>query len=124
MVLQPSTCHCNRHLECRQRRIFTVDIDLSVARNYSFAMTEANRSAAVELELKRLEKRIDELLRDHAAAQGRESCAARSARRRSRPRSTSLLHRNEQVRTRVEAMIGRLKVDGAQRMSEREAAAP
>jgi len=77
-------------------------------RNYSFAMTEAKSNGAVELELKRLEKRVDELLvtvqqikeENRALRQRQETLAAEK---------TSLLNRNEQVRTRVEAMIGRLK---------------
>ncbi len=71
-------------------------------------MIEATRGSGVELELKRLEKRLDELLatvhqlkdENRALRQRQESLALEK---------TSLLHRNEQVRTRVEAMIGRLK---------------
>jgi cell division protein ZapB len=71
-------------------------------------MIEATRTSGVELELKRLEKRFDELLatvqqlkdENRALRQRQESLALEK---------TSLLHRNEQVRTRVEAMIGRLK---------------
>jgi cell division protein ZapB len=78
------------------------------ARNYSFAMAEAKTNGVVELELKRLEKRVDELLatvqqikeENRALRQRQETLAAEK---------TSLLNRNEQVRTRVEAMIGRLK---------------
>ena len=78
------------------------------ARTYSFAMIEATRTSGVELELKRLEKRLEELLttvqqlkdENRALRQRQESLALEK---------TSLLHRNEQVRTRVEAMIGRLK---------------
>jgi cell division protein ZapB len=78
------------------------------ARNYSFAMAEAKSNGAVELELKRLEKRVDELLvtvqqikeENRALRQRQETLAAEK---------TSLLNRSEQVRTRVEAMIGRLK---------------
>jgi len=78
------------------------------ARNYSFAMAEAKTNGAVDLELKRLEKRVDELLatvqqikeENRALRQRQETLAAEK---------TSLLNRNEQVRTRVEAMIGRLK---------------
>jgi cell division protein ZapB len=78
------------------------------ARNYSFAMAEAKSNGAIDLELKRLEKRVDELLNtvqqikeeNRALRQRQETLAAEK---------TSLLNRNEQVRTRVEAMIGRLK---------------
>jgi cell division protein ZapB len=78
------------------------------ARNYSFAMAETKGNGAVELELKRLEKRVEELLatvhqikeENRALRQRQETLAAER---------TTLLSRNEQVRTRVEAMIGRLK---------------
>jgi cell division protein ZapB len=78
------------------------------AQNYSFHMAEISRSSAVDLELKRLEKRLDELLNtvgqlkeeNRALRQRQESLASEK---------TSLLHRNDQVRARVEAMIGRLK---------------
>ena len=78
------------------------------AQNYSFALAEAIRTGTVDLELKRLEKRVDELLNtieqlkeeNRALRQRQETLAAEK---------TSLLNSNEQVRTRVEAMIGRLK---------------
>ena len=62
----------------------------------------------LDLELVRLTKRVDELLvtveqlkeENRALRQRHESLATERA---------SLLHKNEQVRTRVEAMIGRLK---------------
>ncbi|MFI4913999.1 MAG: TIGR02449 family protein [Steroidobacterales bacterium] len=71
-------------------------------------MAEAIRGSTIELELKRLEKRIDELVatvlqlkdENRALRQRQDSLTAEK---------TSLLHRGEQVRTRVEAMIGRLK---------------
>ena len=64
--------------------------------------------AQLGLELARLEKRMDELLasmeqlkeENRALRQRHESLAGERA---------ALLNRNEQVRTRVEAMIGRLK---------------
>lgn len=77
-------------------------------RNYSFTMTEANRSSAVDLELKRLEKRVDELLATMTQLK-EENRALRARQETLASEKTSLLHRNEQVRTRVEAMIGRLK---------------
>ena len=71
-------------------------------------MTEATRSSAVDTELKRLEKRIDELLASmHQLKE--ENRALRARQETLASEKTSLLHRNEQVRTRVEAMIGRLK---------------
>lgn len=62
----------------------------------------------LDLELVRLEKRIEDLLsgmehlkeENRALRQRHESLAGERA---------TLLNRNEQVRTRVEAMIGRLK---------------
>ena len=71
-------------------------------------MTEATRSSAVELELKRLEKRIDDLLATMSQLK-EENRALRARQETLASEKTSLLHRNEQVRTRVEAMIGRLK---------------
>jgi cell division protein ZapB len=78
------------------------------ARNYSFAMAESNKASGADLELKRLEKRLDELVtavhrlksENRALRQRQESLAGER---------TSLLSRNEQVRARVEAMVGRLK---------------
>ena len=70
-------------------------------------MSETTRTQ-LDLELTRLTRRIDELLTmvEHLKEENRalkarhESLAGERA---------SLMHRNEQVRTRVEAMIGRLK---------------
>jgi cell division protein ZapB len=77
------------------------------ARQYSRAMSD-NAKTALELELKRLEKRIDELVatvtqlkdENRALRQRHESLSGERA---------TLLSKNEQVRARVEAMIGRLK---------------
>ena len=77
-------------------------------RVYSAAMTEGTARSALELELKRLEKRLEELMvtvmhlkEENRALKTRHDSltAERSA----------LLQKNEQVRARVEAMIGRLK---------------
>ncbi len=71
-------------------------------------MVEANRSSAVDLELKRLEKRVEELLA--TMQQLKEENRAQRARQDTHAaEKTGLLHRNEQARARVEAMIGRLK---------------
>lgn len=78
------------------------------ARNYSFRMTDSNRTAAVDVELRRLEKRVDELVatllrlkdENRALRQRQETLAAEK---------TTVMNRSEQVRARVEAMIGRLK---------------
>ena len=78
------------------------------AGNYSFHMPETKIPGAIDLELKRLERRVEDLLEtvnqlkeeNRALRQRQDTLAAEK---------TSLLSRNEQVRTRVEAMIGRLK---------------
>lgn len=70
-------------------------------------MNDTTRSE-LDLELKRLEKRIEELLT--ANRQLKEECQALRQRHDTLTNERAgLLHRNEQVRTRVEAMIGRLK---------------
>ncbi len=66
------------------------------------------KKTELDLELTRLDKRIDELLATVAPSEGRESCAAARQDTLAAERAT-LLHKNEQVRARVEAMIGRLK---------------
>jgi cell division protein ZapB len=71
-------------------------------------MNEANPKSAVELELKRLEKRLEDLIvtvsqikeENRALRQRQDTLTAERA---------NLLQKNEQVRARVEAMIGRLK---------------
>jgi cell division protein ZapB len=73
-----------------------------------FVMSDASKNN-FESELKRLEKTVDELV--EVVAQLREE--NRSLRQRQDSLSadrSSLLQKNEQVRTRVEAMIGRLKM--------------
>ena len=75
---------------------------------YIGAMNEANPKSAVELELKRLEKRLEDLIvtvsqikeENRALRQRQDTLTAERA---------NLLQKNEQVRARVEAMIGRLK---------------
>ena len=70
--------------------------------------SEANSKSAVELELKRLEKRLEDLIvtvshikeENRALRQRQDTLTAERA---------TLLQKNEQVRARVEAMIGRLK---------------
>ena len=71
-------------------------------------MSETSARSAVDAELKRLERRIDELV----ATIGQVKEENRALRQRqdtlSAERAT-LMQKNEQVRARVEAMIGRLK---------------
>ena len=71
-------------------------------------MPEANVKSAVDAELKRLEKRLEDLIltvnqikeENRALRQRQDTLTAERA---------GLLQKNEQVRARVEAMIGRLK---------------
>ena len=71
-------------------------------------MSEPSPRSAVDAELKRLERRIDELV----ATIGQVKEENRALRQRQETLMTeraNLLQKNEQVRGRVEAMIGRLK---------------
>ena len=71
-------------------------------------MNEPTAKSAVEIELRRLEKRLDELL----GALGQIKEENKALRQRQETLTTEragLLQKNEQVRARVEAMIGRLK---------------
>ncbi len=78
------------------------------ARHYSRASMSAAAPSVLEAELGRLAGRVDELLtaleqlreENRALRQRHESLASERA---------TLLQKNEQVRARVEAMIGRLK---------------
>jgi cell division protein ZapB len=71
-------------------------------------MAESQPKSAVEMELKRLEKRLEDLIgtvnqikeENRALRQRQDALTSERA---------SLLQKNEQVRARVEAMIGRLK---------------
>jgi cell division protein ZapB len=79
-----------------------------LARTHNAPMDEKATKSPVELELKRLERRLDELVtvvsqlkeENRALRQRQDTLAAERA---------SLLAKNEQVRARVEAMVGRLK---------------
>ena len=71
-------------------------------------MTDSTARSAVELELRKLERRLEELMATvHQLKEENRSLRTRqdslSAER------SALLQKNEQVRARVEAMIGRLK---------------
>jgi cell division protein ZapB len=71
-------------------------------------MSEPLRTSALDAELRRLEKRLDELIGTvHQLKE--ENRALRQRQDLIGVERTGLLQRNEQVRTRVEAMIGRLK---------------
>jgi cell division protein ZapB len=94
----------------RRRRTWRARSRLTrgTGRAYSSIMSEGTAKSALDLELRRLEKRLEELV----ATIGQLREENRSLRSRqdtlSAERST-LLQKNEQVRARVEAMIGRLK---------------
>jgi cell division protein ZapB len=70
-------------------------------------MSETTRTQ-LDLELTRLAKRIDELISilEHLKDENR---ALRARHESLAGERAALMHKNEQVRTRVEAMIGRLK---------------
>ena len=87
------------------RRINT--IDSGHARVYIQRMTE-NINSAFERELKRLEKRVDALVRVCDQLQDENRSLKQRQDVLTSERAT-LLQKNEQVRARVEAMIGRLK---------------
>jgi cell division protein ZapB len=71
-------------------------------------MSEANPKSAVDLELKRLEKRLEDLIAtvNHMKEENR---ALRQRQETLTSERATLLQKNEQVRARVEQMIGRLK---------------
>jgi cell division protein ZapB len=71
-------------------------------------MNEANPKSAVELELKRLEKRLEDLILTVSQIK-EENRALRQRQETLTSERAGLLQKNEQVRARVEAMIGRLK---------------
>jgi cell division protein ZapB len=71
-------------------------------------MSESQRAVSAEQELKKLEKRIDELLATLLQL-GEENRALRQRQESLSGEKTMLANRNDQVRARVEAMIGRLK---------------
>jgi len=74
-----------------------------------FAMSDkANERHGLDAEIRRLEKQVDELLGVLGALR-EENRALRQRQDSLSTERATLLQRNEQVRTRVEAMIGRLK---------------
>lgn len=78
------------------------------SRLYIARMSDSTAKTSVDQELKRLEKRIDDLvgavehLKDENRALRQRQDALTTER-------ATLLQKNEQVRAKVEAMIGRLK---------------
>jgi cell division protein ZapB len=75
---------------------------------YIGVMSEANPKSAVELELKRLEKRLEDLIVTVSHIK-EENRALRQRQETLTTERATLLQKNEQVRARVEQMIGRLK---------------
>jgi cell division protein ZapB len=71
-------------------------------------MSNTNKNAAVETELQRLEVRVGELL-TLVQQLTEENRALRHRQDSLSSERSALLQKNEQVRTRVEAMIGRLR---------------
>lgn len=71
-------------------------------------MSETQSKSAAAIELKSLEKRIDELVVNVSQLK-EENRALRQRQDMLMSERASLLNKNEQVRARVEAMIGRLK---------------
>ncbi|HET9679538.1 MAG TPA: TIGR02449 family protein [Gammaproteobacteria bacterium] len=71
-------------------------------------MTTTNAKSPVEKELKRLETRLQALLQEHAQLT-RENRSLRESQEQLATDRANLLHKNEQVKGRVEAMINRLR---------------
>jgi len=82
-------------------------IDSAHRRDYILTMND-NISSTFEHELKRLEKRVDALVRVCDQLQDENRSLKQRQDVLTSERAT-LLQKNEQVRARVEAMIGRLK---------------
>ncbi len=79
-----------------------------VARHYSFRMAESSKNSSLDVEFKRLEKRLEELVSTVHRLKD-ENRALRARQDSLAAEKTTVMNRSEQVRARVEAMIGRLK---------------
>ena len=75
---------------------------------YSCAMTDTSPQHEFEIELKRLESRLDDLV-DICSQLKEENRSLKQRQDALTADRASLLQKNEQVRARVEAMISRLK---------------
>ena len=71
-------------------------------------MADTEKSSSAELELKRLEKRVEELIATVHRLKD-ENRALRARHDSLAGEKTTVMNRNEQVRARVEGIIGRLK---------------
>ncbi len=95
------------HVQATLGRLVAMTIDSASVRVYIALMAD-NINTTFEHELKRLEKRVDALVRVCDKLQDEN----RSLKQRQdvlTGERANLLQKNEQVRARVEAMIGRLK---------------
>ncbi len=71
-------------------------------------MAESSKNSSLDVEFKRLEKRLEELVSTvHRLTD--ENRALRARQDSLAAEKTTVMNRSEQVRARVEAMIGRLK---------------
>jgi cell division protein ZapB len=71
-------------------------------------MAESSKNSSLDVEFKRLEKRLEELVSTVHRLKD-ENRALRARQDSLAAEKTSVMNRSEQVRARVEAMIGRLK---------------
>jgi cell division protein ZapB len=79
-----------------------------VAQHYSFPVAESSKTSSLDVEFKRLEKRLEELVATVHRLKD-ENRALRARQDTLAAEKTTIMNRSEQVRARVEAMIGRLK---------------
>jgi cell division protein ZapB len=98
---------CNKGSSHATRHYVALPIDSVGRRVYIETMTE-DKNVTFEHELKRLEKRVDALVRVCDQLQDENQSLKQRQDVLTAERAT-LLQKNEQVRGRVEAMIGRLK---------------
>ncbi len=97
---------CNASLGHANNDSACIEIDSTCVRLYIDAMAE-DGNTMFEHELKRLEKRVDALVRVCDQLQDENKSLKQRQDTLTAERAT-LLQKNEQVRARVEAMIGRL----------------
>ncbi len=71
-------------------------------------MADSSKSSSLDVEFKRLEKRLEELVSTVHRLKD-ENRALRARQDTLAAEKTTVMNRSEQVRARVEAMIGRLK---------------
>ncbi|HEV7431463.1 MAG TPA: TIGR02449 family protein [Steroidobacteraceae bacterium] len=71
-------------------------------------MAESSKNSSLDVEFKRLEKRLEELVSTVHRLKD-ENRALRARQDSLAAEKTTVMNRSEQVRARVEAMIGRLK---------------